>query len=87
MGQETTYVIRMLNHAVGQQVSNSPMHLNGRMVALNASIMVFGLLSSQIDLVIESSLCILIVQRLKSYGIFVFIKEIFNSRQFGYREC
>lgn len=49
-------------------------------MALDALIMILGLLGGQMDLVIESSLGGFIVQRLKAYGIFIFIKEVFNLR-------
>ena len=52
------------------------------MVALNASIVILGLLRIQIVPIIKSSLCVLIFQRLKSDGIFVFIEEVLNVRQF-----
>lgn len=56
------------------------------MMALNALIMILGLLQIKVNPMIVPLLCILIVQRLKSYSVFIFIKEIFDLRQVGNTE-
>ena len=50
-------------------------------MAVYASIMVLGFLNTKISPNVVISLCELIVQRLESHGVFVFIEKVVNFRQ------
>lgn len=68
----------MKDHAICEEVSDPTKHLLVWQMSVNASIMILRLPRDQISAIV-SPLAAVIIERPKTQGIFVFLKEILNE--------